>query len=515
MKKIEWMIAAGTAAALAGAVVSAGCVNTAGDCTLLGTACGSGGGSTSTTATATSTTASGATTSTASVSASASSSSGTGGADALSACEANRFGDAKDQAAQSVIVGSSGDILLAGDLHGSLNIGLQMTTAKGLDDLFLARLGANQQAKWIKSFPVSYGAVARDAAGGIVVAGSYVNAADFGAPCAPLDGTNNFYLARLDIDGTCQWAKGFALSSPDVHSSLAVAANGHIALVGDTVGPMDFHTSGGGPIPILGNNPGKRDIFAVELDSGGQIISPTPVGFGGPDDDVVNGVAFDAAGGMVLVGAFKSASIDFGSNAFANASGQDRAFLAGIGGVKNWHLDFPGGKGATDAQSAGAVVFANGLAIAAGDYTGALGALTSTGHAFFLVAADPATGKQIWAHPFDGKAGVKSIKAIAAGADGALAWTGALTGDVDFGSGPVASNGGAIVATFKADGTPVSSLAFGDTTSLPAVRGISYQGASVFVAGSFAAKLAFDKTLSIDSAGGTDAFLANLSKLCP
>jgi hypothetical protein len=506
VKKIEWMVAAGAVAALAGAVYSAGCVNTAGDCTLLGTSCTGEGGAGSTTGTTTTTTA------TASVSASASSSTGTGGADALASCEGSRFGDMADQAARSVLVGPSGDILLAGDFHGTLSIGIDTVNASSptADDLFVARLDANQQPKLLKSFAVSYGAVARDPAGGIVLAGTYVNAADFGGSCAPLDGTSNFYVAKLDIDGKCQWAKGFGFSAPDVHASLAVDANGNIALVGDAVGPMDFDASVPGTLQLIGNNPGLRDIFAVQLDSMGKVVKA--VGFGGKGDDVANGVAFDSAGGMVITGTFQSAQIDFGSGLLKNATGLDHAFVAGILGLKGFSLDFAAT--ATGAQHATAVVVAGSLAVVAGDYTGTLGTLTSTGAALFLLGIDPATGKQAWGKSFDGK-GAKSITAGAVSADGVIALTGSLDGDVDFGGGPLSSAGGAIVATFKADGTTVSHLAFGAAASAPLARGVSFQGPSILVAGSFATKIDLGNSVTVDSAGGTDVFVAKLGNGCP
>ena len=107
-------------------------------------------------------------------------------------------------------------------------------------------------------------------------------------------------------------------------------------------------------------------------------------------------------------------------------------------------------------------------------------------------------------------------KAIAVGADGVVALTGSIDekdGHVDFGSGKLSNLGAAIVATVRAsDGAALSSLAFGDATSLPLASGVSFQGSSIFVAGAFAKTLDFNQSTSVDSAGGTDMFVA---KLCP
>jgi len=500
VKKIEWMVAAGTVAALAGAVYSAGCVNTASDCTLLGTSCVEGSGSST-----------GSTTSTGTTSSSSTTSSGTGGMVVETVCEASRFGDAKNQAAKSVLVGASNDLLLTGDFLGSLSIGIKTVNASGANpNLFVARLSESQQLKWLKSFPVQYGAVAQDTKGGIVLAGTYEIQADFGAPCAPLDSANNFYVAKLDIDGTCKWATGFKFSATEVHANLAVGANDQIALVGDAKDSMDFHNTDAGMLQLIGNDPGGKDIFAVELDPMGNVTST--VGFGGTEDDVANGVAYGPAGGMVLTGAFKSAQIDFGSGLLKSNGKQDSAFVVGIGGTKSWSLGFPFTKGA---QHPTAVVVDGSRAIVAGDYTGSLGALMSMGTDFFVLGVDTATGKLAWSQTFVGT-GQKSIKAIAAGADGVVALTGSIDekdGYVDFGSGKLSNLGAAIVATVRAsDGAALSSLAFGDGTSLPLASGVSFQGSSIFVAGAFAKMLDFNMATSVDSAGGTDMFVA---KLCP
>lgn len=497
MKKIEWMFAAGTVAAIAGAVYSAGCVNTASDCALLGT-CGNGGGASTTS----STTATGTTSST-----------GTGGPVSEGICEVSRFGDAQAQAATSVLVGPSNDLLLSGSFLGSLSLGIKTVNASGASpDLFVARMSEGQTLKWLKSFPVRYGAVARDAKGGIVLAGSYDTKADFGAPCAPLDGNDNFYVAKLDIDGTCQWAKGFKFSATEVHAHLAVGVNDQIALVGDAEGSMDFHDTDAGTLQLIGNNPGKKDIFAVELGAMGNVQST--VGFGGPNDDVAGGVAYDAAGGMVLTGSFTSPQIDFGSGLLKSVNAQDSAFVVGIGGTKNWSLGYPFTKGA---QHPTAVVVNGAQAIVAGDYTGSLGTLMSSGTDFFVLGVDTATGKPAWSKTFEGK-GKKSIRAITVG-DGGVALAASIdekAGYVDFGFGKLSELGTAIVATVSAsDGAGLSSLAFGDGASLPVASGVSFQGSSLFVAGAFSATFKINKDLSVENAGATDGFLAKLSTSCP
>lgn len=516
MRKMEWMVAAGTLAAFAGGAYSVGCVNTASDCAQLGTcetdagteagtdggtgSGGAGGGTSSSSASSSS-----------SSSASASSSTGTGGMPVFGACEQKRFGGAQDQVARSIHVGAAGDIFLAGDFQGSLSIGGKTVTAIG-NDVFVAKLNASWQATWAKSFAVPHGAVVNDAAGGVVLAGPYSTMADLG--CAtPLDGSTDLYVAKLDNTGTCLWAKGF--SAPNAHVSLAVAASGHIALAGDSDGPMDFDPATPGPLPIAGGMSGGRDIFVVELDASGAVISTA--GYGGTADDVANGVAFDAAGGTVVTGTFKSPTIDFatGQNPLKNTGTTAQAFVVRAGGSgKIWAVDFPSTGPSTGEQHPTAIGVDGTRVLVAGDFTVSLGELKTTGTALFLLGLNAATGTMVWSKAFDG-AGAKTVRALATSA-GTVALTGSVDGDVDFGLGKLTSKGagGIVVAKLgAADGKALFNHAFGGGDPALFGNGVSFAGKDLFVAGSFAGQLVLDeKMTTLASIGGADVFVA---KFCP
>lgn len=509
MKKMEWMVAAGTVAALAGAAYSAGCANTAGDCALVGT-CGEGGGTSS------STTATSATSSASSSSSSSSSSSGTGGGmPDVKVCESSRFGGPLDQAAKAIHVSPNGDMLLAGDFQGSLSIGNKSVSTQN-DDVFVGMLDVNLQAKWLKSLAVPYGAVARNPKdGSIVLAGPYLTMANLGC-LNMLDASTDLYVTKLDaITGKCLWAKGF--NAPSAHVSVAVAPSGNIALAGDSMGgPMDFDGSILSPLAIAGGGPGGgRDLFIVELDAAGGHVSSAA--YGGTADDVANGVAFDATGGIVVTGVFKSPTLDFatGASALANPKGDDRAFVARTGGTgKSWFVGFAGG--GAGQQHATAVAVEGSVALVAGDFTDTFGTLKSAAGntAFFLVGLDLVNGKTTWGQSFDG-AGPKTIRAIAT-SGGNVALAGTITGDVNFGFDKLASQGGAVVANLDAtSGKAIWNRGFGNATSVPAANALSFQGENIFVAGGFAAELDLGVAPFLKSAGGMDIFVTSFSTICP
>ena len=516
MKKMEWMVAAGTVAALAGAVYSAGCARTASDCALLGTCVQSGtgtGGSGGTSSSATSTTtassssASGSSTST-STSSSSSSSSGTGGMESIKDCDARRFGDpANDQRARTIRVDATGAFLLAGDYLGTLSLGTKSVTAAG-DSVFVANVDTNWNATTLKTFAVPYGAVVPYLAGGIVLAGPYAMTADLGCQNV-LGNQTDLYVARLDATGTCLWAQGFI--APSAHVNLAVSTGGNIALAGDAQGTMDFDLAVPGSLPITGGPGGGRDLFLVELDANGLVLSR--VAYGGAGDEVATGVAYDSTAGAILTGTFTSTSLDFstGSSALKNPSGKELAFVARLGGnAQSWFTGFAG----AGVQHPTALAVEGNVALLAGDFTDSLGLLKATDQDLFLIGLDTATGTLKWNHAYAGM-GPKSIKAIATSAiaGGTVALTGAVDGDLDFGLGKLTTPGGFVVATFGVTtGKTLTSRAFGLADPALSANGISFKASDLLVAGAFSGMLDLGDMKTLESAGAADVFVTTL---CP
>jgi hypothetical protein len=494
VKKIEWMVAAGTVAALAGGLYSAGCVNTAGDCALIGT-CGEGGGTGSASDTTTS----------------ATSSTGTGTSAASKVCESGRFGDGEAQTGRSIHVGMGGDFLLAGAFKGSLSISDKSATSAGAEDnLFVASFTSTSEVTWLDSFPVPYGAAAYDAAGGVVLAGRYTAGAVFGCATA-IDIASDLYVVKLDNAGKCVWNKGFNAPMADV--SLAVAANGHIALAGDAVGPMDFHGPKPGPLNITNGMPGEHDLFVVELDPEGSVLSA--IGYGNKGEELINAVAFDAMGGTIITGTFTSSTLDLatGGNALKNSGSAKQVFVMRKGLGPDWSFTSPGAV----VQNGTAVVVDGVKAIVAGDFTGSIGTLKSTDGAFFVMGIDIATGDVTWEKAFDGTKS-KTIHALATDGAGAIALVGNITGDVDFGLGKLASPAGLVVARLNAaDGAASSAQVFSSSDKSESVGyGVAFAGADLLVTGGFSGTLVLsaeeNNMISLESAGETDVFLV---KLCP
>lgn len=428
-------------------------------------------------------------------------------------CEPRHYGGSGDEAARSVHIDTSGDILFAGDHTGAFTLGTTVT-AQG-KDLFVGKVGAAWDAKWLKSFPVSYGAVAYDSAGAVYLAGSYAKPADFGCS-GLLDVADDLYVVKLNSDGTCAWSRGF--SAPGASVRLAVDATGQIALAGDGDSGIDLHTSDAGPLAITdGAGGGGRDLFVAMLDPTGNVLFAKK--YGGTADEVINAVTFDAAGGIVIAGAFKSDMFQLGAggNPLKHpAGGLDEAFVARIkGGTATWVLGFPSPDGGA-AQATGVAVVA-GVPIVAGHFTksmdiGAAKPLVATGDDLFVLGIQPngLSTSVSWHQAFVGM-GVKTIAGFTTNGTDALALAGSLSGDVNFGLGLLKAEQGVYFAKLaSADGTVIASHTFGSKDPLLTAEGVAFEGSIVYVAGAFAAPLDLGDKMPLQNAGpsGTDLYVA-------
>lgn len=138
------------------------------------------------------------------------------------------------------------------------------------------------------------------------------------------------------------------------------------------------------------------------------------------------------------------------------------------------------------------------------------GPLTSAGSEDVAVVKLDANGGHVWSKLFGAKSR-ESVAGVGVDASGAVAFTGTFSAPVDFGGGPLVSNGGedAFVVKLDASGVHVWSKRFGSRGNDDA-RGLAVDAkGNVAVTGEFTGDGSFDgQTLS--SAGERDTFIALL-----
>ncbi|WP_437544823.1 hypothetical protein WME97_37010 [Sorangium sp. So ce367] len=293
-------------------------------------------------------------------------------------------------AATGVVYGTGVDFgggLLVGQESGG-DAFVAVFTADG-DHVWSARVGVDGD-QWADS-------LAMDAAGNVVVAGTFMGQISVCGASLTSVGDMDSFIAKFDPAGNCLWSK--QLGYTEIHN-VALDASGSVVLAGSF---GDYFAEaidlGGGPLTTAGS----EDIFVAKLDADGEHVWSKR--FGDEALQRAYGVAVDGAGNVVISGTFLG-SVDFGAGPLVSE----------------------GGYGPLEP-----------------------GSVTWGGNAF-VTKLNPA-GELLWAKRL-GQYGPQTALDVAATADGELAITGLIYGDVDFGTGLMdCTYGDAFVAKLDAAGT--------------------------------------------------------------
>ncbi|MCY1010054.1 hypothetical protein OV079_31720 [Nannocystis pusilla] len=227
------------------------------------------------------------------------------------------YGDDFEQRARSVALAPDGDILVAGEFRGQIDLGGGPFTSAGYDDVFLARLTPAGEHVWSKGFggpDIDLGVrVTVDDAGEVILLAGAGVAVDFGDG-VPGQGPSS-HLVKFSPTGDLLWHRSY--TGNDLYPrSVAVDAAGDIVFVGEFNGPVDF---GGGLEEALAST----NVFVLKLDPDGQFtwLRQNAGAPSGGKPFVVN-VDIDAAGDIHLAGWYWG-SFGFGGPMFFTQGGYD------------------------------------------------------------------------------------------------------------------------------------------------------------------------------------------------
>jgi len=239
------------------------------------------------------------------------------------------YGDTAQQRALSVATDGSGNVLLAGGYAGTLTLGMStILTSAGGEDGFLAKLNSIGAVIWAKSFGDAAeqhaSVVAVDSLGNVLVAGQMDGSVDFGAGPVASAGATDLFGASYDANGTLKWASPFGdvqdQCSGTCPISLAFDLSNAIVVAAGFEGTIDL---GGGPLTSAGGS----DVLLAKIGSGGAHLFSTR--FGDTAEQAAHGVAIDAAGAMLLCGA-AAGDINFGGGVLSSNSMSTDVFVAKI-----------------------------------------------------------------------------------------------------------------------------------------------------------------------------------------
>lgn len=303
-------------------------------------------------------------------------------------------------------------------------------------------------------------AIAVDAAGDVVVAGTFHGTVDFGA--GPVTtAADALFMMKIDAYGEHIWSKTFDASIDKWTVRLAIDPAGDIVLAGDVVGAVDL---GGGPLPP--GAPESRDLFAAKFDSAGKHLwskrFPEPTA--GVETD---GIAVDPTGDVLVFG-HAGSGVDFGGG--GDPAGVFQHFLVKLdpGGGYLWDKRFPapstallrlGGVAADDAGNVIVTALFHGPFDLGGE---------PLGSGYHIIKFDT-SGNYLWARSHDGQS-----RAIAAGPSGQIAVAGVFYGDtLELGDATLVGheNGNLFLAGLDGDGdfTWSKYAGSGDASLYPAI----------------------------------------------
>ncbi len=211
----------------------------------------------------------------------------------------------------------SGNVVLAGQVSGSVNLGGSTLSSAGLTDIFVGKFNSAGAHQWSKQFGDATdqipNGIATDGSGNIYMTGLMNGTVDFGGGPLTSGGGADIFLVKFDPAGNHLWSKRFGATGGQNGIGVAVSADGDVGIAGNMAGSADF---GGGTITSGGSN----DIFVARFTSAGVHVWSKR--FGDASSQIGNGIGFDPAGNVFVTGTFQG-TVDFGGGGLTSAGGND------------------------------------------------------------------------------------------------------------------------------------------------------------------------------------------------
>ncbi len=334
------------------------------------------------------------------------------------------FADADGSPTAALAADPTGAVALAGSFVTELQLGDVGLQGSGQGaSVFVGMLDAGGQVAWAVSGGSSGGqgavGVAFDPDGDVVVGGGFTGTVDFGTGALTAL-SSDVFLARLGRDGQAAWVKQFNAddggpsgAGDSTLGGVAVDGAGNVALGGSFSGTLGF----GGP-PLYAEA-GAGDVsFVAELDrQGGYVFSQA---FGG-EGHLIDALAFDAAGDL-FVGGINRGTLEIGGAVLSSVASSGYVAKLTPQGAVAWALQLGGTQ---SSEVTCLAVDAGGDVLLGGNFSGlltagSLQAQTSASASGFVLQLS-GDGAPQWLVTLD----LRQIGALAAAPGGGAVLTGA------------------------------------------------------------------------------------------
>ncbi len=217
-------------------------------------------------------------------------------------------GGSSNDKVKNLAVDSAGNVFITGYFNKTATFGSHTITSKGGTDIFVAKLDSTGKFVWAKSFGSTdndYGVqVQHNNSGQIYLGGEYRGTMAVGGASLTnaSDGTNDFFVAKLDASGAVLWSRSAGGTWVDYLRGLALDAAGNVYLSGMFSKSMTMGSMTLTPAKKYANYP--YDIFLAKMDPTGKWI--WAIRGGGTYTISTMGLEVDAKGNSYLPTFFES-----------------------------------------------------------------------------------------------------------------------------------------------------------------------------------------------------------------
>ena len=315
----------------------------------------------------------------------------------------------------------------------------------------------------------------------------------------------------VPVSGEPIWSKRFGSSGKDRGWAVAVDHQGNVIVTGEFAYTVDF---GGGS--LAASSPyGPTSIFVAKYSPSGSYIWSKSFEVGTMADNMSYGIAVDSHDNIIITGTFVE-KVDFGGGRlYGYASVIPDIFVAKLSptGDHIWSKIFGS---VNEDYGLGVAVDDNDNVLVTGAFTGMIdfggGPLTSAGGMDAFVVKFSSTGSHLWSKRFGSTSG-DAGNSIAVDGSGNVVVAGYFQGTVDFGGGPLASAGSKdiFMVKFSSTGSHLWSESFGDTSDQEAVAITVDGNSNVIVTGSFRGTVDFGGVPLSTSTFYPDIFVTKFS----
>jgi hypothetical protein len=238
---------------------------------------------------------------------------------------AKAFGSTGEDEAFAVAFDGLGNAVVAGKFDEEIDFGAGPILDTTGGDAFVVKIDATGKQLYARVYGGTLNqaghAVAADAAGNVVVAGSYTGELDDGTQKFLDPGSTNMFVSKIDPLGNVAWTRGYGDAAEQLGLGVAIGGAGNVFVTGALQGSVDF--GDGLPLVVDGGDAMNDDVFLLSLSPSGALRFARR--FGDANDQDGRAVAASAAG-VLLVGEM-DATIDFGDGPHATSTSDD-AFVA-------------------------------------------------------------------------------------------------------------------------------------------------------------------------------------------